>query len=229
MSEWAHWCMLWLAESTDEGVDITPSCNCHCLCLCYLLKASVFSGFVIIMQASRLEIGVGRFSRPVRGVGVLTMPDAGLDTTGCVESVWEVPLGAGVLWQLVSGVVVGVFIENQCVADGLKVGWWVISLPGELFREDEGVEFWPCIVEATELPPWGESLFQATTYTHHLPGGSWEFPDGHCIWGMWRVARLRSFHTTGVLWESGLLEDIVRHIYVQCLECMNSFHCMHIH
>jgi len=38
-------------------------------------------------------MGVGRFSRPLRGVGVIAMPDAGLDTTQCVE----VPPGAGLL------------------------------------------------------------------------------------------------------------------------------------
>jgi hypothetical protein len=42
-------------------------------------------------------MGVGRFSRPLRGVGVLARPDAGLDTTRRVESVSMVPLGAGVL------------------------------------------------------------------------------------------------------------------------------------
>jgi hypothetical protein len=37
--------------------------------------------------ASGLGIGVGRFSRPQRGVGVLAMPDAGLDVTRLIESV----------------------------------------------------------------------------------------------------------------------------------------------
>jgi hypothetical protein len=35
----------------------------------------------MIVQASGLRMGVGRFSRPLRGVGVLAMPDAGRDTT----------------------------------------------------------------------------------------------------------------------------------------------------
>jgi len=87
------------------------------------------------MQASGFGMGVGRFSRPLRGVGVLAMPDAGLDTTRRVESVCEVPLGAGVLYLLVSGVAVGVIIDRHCVADGL------ISATRELFSEDEGVEF----------------------------------------------------------------------------------------
>jgi len=39
------------------------------------------------------------------------MPDAGLDTTRCVDSVCEVPLGAGVSRLLVCGVVVGVIIH----------------------------------------------------------------------------------------------------------------------
>jgi len=47
----------------------------------------------MIVRASGLEMGVDRFSRPLRGVGVITMPDAGLDTTRCIE----VPSGAGVL------------------------------------------------------------------------------------------------------------------------------------
>jgi hypothetical protein len=66
-------------------------------------------------------MGVGRFSRPLRGVGVLAIQDAGLDTTRCVESVCMVPLGAGVLRLLVPGVVVGVIIDCHCVADGVEV------------------------------------------------------------------------------------------------------------
>jgi hypothetical protein len=34
----------------------------------------------MIAQASGLGMGVGKFSRPLRGVGVLAMPDAWLDT-----------------------------------------------------------------------------------------------------------------------------------------------------
>jgi hypothetical protein len=62
-------------------------------------------------------MGVGRFSRPLRGLGVLAMPDAGLDTTRRVESVYMVPLGAGVLRLLVHGVAVGVIIDRRCVVD----------------------------------------------------------------------------------------------------------------
>ena len=41
----------------------------------------------MIARASGFGMRVGRFSRPLRGVGVLAMPDAGLDTTRRVESV----------------------------------------------------------------------------------------------------------------------------------------------
>jgi len=60
----------------------------------------------MIAQASGVGMGVGRFSRSLRGVGVLAMPDAGLDTTRRVESVCMVPLGGGVLQLLVPGVAV---------------------------------------------------------------------------------------------------------------------------
>jgi len=35
----------------------------------------------MIAQPSGSGIGIGRVSRPLRGVGVLAVPDAGLDTT----------------------------------------------------------------------------------------------------------------------------------------------------
>jgi len=71
----------------------------------------------MIGRASGLGMRVGRLSRPRRGVGVITMPDAGLDTTRCIE----VPPGAGVLRLIVPGVAVGVFIDRRCVADGVAV------------------------------------------------------------------------------------------------------------
>jgi len=46
------------------------------------------------------------------------MVDMGLDTTRRVDSICEVPLGAGVL---VHGAVVGVLIDHRCVADGVQV------------------------------------------------------------------------------------------------------------
>jgi hypothetical protein len=66
-------------------------------------------------------MGVGRCSRPLRGVGVLEMPDAGRDTTRRVESVCVIPLGAGVLRLLVPAMAVGVIIARRCVADGVEV------------------------------------------------------------------------------------------------------------
>jgi len=95
----------------------------------------------MIAGASGFGMGVGRFSRPLRGVGVLAMPDSGLDTTQCVESVCMVPLGAGVLRLLVPGVAVGVIIDSRCVADGVEVTCCVISATREWFSEDERVEF----------------------------------------------------------------------------------------
>jgi len=50
----------------------------------------------MIARVSGSGMGVGRFSRPPRGVGVLAMTDAGLDTTRRVDSVCIVTLGAGV-------------------------------------------------------------------------------------------------------------------------------------
>jgi hypothetical protein len=75
----------------------------------------------MIARASGFGMGVGRFSRLLRGVGVQAMPDAGLDTTRRVESVCVMPLGAGVLRLLVPGVAVGVIIDRCCVADRVEV------------------------------------------------------------------------------------------------------------
>jgi len=47
--------------------------------------------------ASALGMGVSRFSRPLRGVEVLAMPDAGLDTTRRIDCFCKVLQGAGVL------------------------------------------------------------------------------------------------------------------------------------
>jgi hypothetical protein len=75
----------------------------------------------MIAWASGFGKGVGRLSRPLRGMGVLAMPDAGLDTTQCVESVCMVPLGAVVLRLLVPGMAVGVIIDRRCEADRVEV------------------------------------------------------------------------------------------------------------
>ena len=74
----------------------------------------------MIARASGLGIGVGRCSRPLRGVGVLAILDAGLDTTWRIGSVCEVSLGAGVLRLLIPGVAVEVFIDRRCAADGVE-------------------------------------------------------------------------------------------------------------
>ena len=48
----------------------------------------------MIAWPSGLGMTVGRFSRPLRGVAVLAMPDAGQDTMRHVEAVCEILLGA---------------------------------------------------------------------------------------------------------------------------------------
>jgi len=75
----------------------------------------------MIAQASGLGMGVGRFSRPLRGVGVLAMVDAKQDATRHIESVSQVPPGAGGLQLFVPGIAVGVFIDRRCVVDGVAV------------------------------------------------------------------------------------------------------------
>ena len=75
----------------------------------------------MIPRSSGLGMGVGRFSRPLRGVLVLAMPDAGLDTTRRIVSICMVPLGAGVLQVLVPSVEVGVIIDRRGVVDGVEV------------------------------------------------------------------------------------------------------------
>jgi len=49
----------------------------------------------MVVWAAGLDMEVGRFSRLLREVGVLAMLDAWLDTTQCVESTCEIPMGAG--------------------------------------------------------------------------------------------------------------------------------------
>jgi len=80
-------------------------------------------------------MGVGRFSRALRGVGVLAMPDGGLDKTLCIVSVCEVSPGAGVLRLLVPGKAVGGMFDRRCVADG------VLSATREMFSNAEAAEF----------------------------------------------------------------------------------------
>jgi hypothetical protein len=75
----------------------------------------------MVMLPSGLGMGVGRFSRPWRRVGVPATPDARLDTKGRVESVCEVPQGAGVLRLPGPSMAVGVSINCRCEADGVTV------------------------------------------------------------------------------------------------------------
>jgi len=75
----------------------------------------------MIARASGFLMGVDRFSRPLRGVAVLAVPDAVLDTTRPVESVSMVPLGASVLRLVAPGVVVGIIFDPRWVADGVEV------------------------------------------------------------------------------------------------------------
>jgi len=203
MSEWPNRWMLRLQQTIDRGVDTACGCYSHCLSLWLLPVARIRGGFVMIAQASRSGMGVGRVSWPLTGVGVLAMPDVRQDTTRRVESACEVPPGPGVPRLLVPGVAVGLFIDRRRVADGVKVPHWVISAMPELFSEDEGVEFWPWIVKAMELPPWEVSLSPAGAGMCLLAGGSWGFPKClHCCC-FWTIC------TTGVVsgWE--LLEGIV--------------------
>jgi len=90
----------------------------------------------MIVRDSGLAMGVGRYSRPLRGVGVLGLLDAGLNTTPSVGSVCDVPPGTGVQRLLVPGVAVGVFIDRRCVADLVEAMRWVISAMREWFSED---------------------------------------------------------------------------------------------
>jgi len=75
----------------------------------------------MFVRASGLRIGLGRFSRPGRGVGVLAMPDARLDTTRHVESVCELHTDASALGLHIPGMADGVIIDRGCVADVVTV------------------------------------------------------------------------------------------------------------
>jgi hypothetical protein len=199
------------AETIDQSGDTAGGCHFHSLCLRFISVARVRSGFVLIALASGYGIGVGRFSRPQGAVGVLAMLGAGLDTMRRIKSVWKDPLGVSVLWLIVSGMAVGLFIDRQSVVHGFEVMGWVISAMWELFSEDEGVEFWPWIAEGTKLPSWADSLSLASTETRLLAGGSCEFPDGkHFVW-FCPLPRVHIFCMTGVVSGWGLWEGIVQY------------------
>jgi hypothetical protein len=78
----------------------------------------ICSGFVMVVQASGLDMGLGRLSRLLRGVGVLAMLDSRLDKPRRFESVCEVP---GVQRLLESGMAVRVIIDCQCEMDRVEV------------------------------------------------------------------------------------------------------------
>ena len=200
MSEWPNWWMLPLAKTIDCGVDTACGCNCHCLSLWFISVAGVCSGFGMVAWAFGLWLGVGRYSRPLRGVGVLAMPDVILDTTWHVNSTCDIPPGAGVLRLLVPSVVVGECIDHRCVLDGMEVKCWVISAVPKLFSKDEGVEFWPWIVVAVEPPPREEYLLPARVETLLLAWGSRDFPEGPPFCCFWRFRTTRVM-SGWVLWE----------------------------
>jgi len=75
----------------------------------------------MILRAFGLRLRVGMFSRPLRGVGVLAMRDAGMNTTYHDEAVCEVRLGARVLRLLIPSVVVGVLIDRPSAVDAVEV------------------------------------------------------------------------------------------------------------
>jgi len=187
MTEWSNPWMLRLPETIERGVDTICISNCHCLCHWFLSVARVRSGFVLIEWASGIRMGVGRCWRPQRGVGVLPMPEARLDSMGCIESVCESLLRAGVLRRLVPSVAVAVIIDRCCVVDE------VIFSPREFFSQDEGVALWHLIVEATELPPWEESRSPAGTERRLFAGWSWQYPEGQRFCWFWWLARVRTF------------------------------------
>jgi hypothetical protein len=71
----------------------------------------------MIMQATGLGMGVGRLSRHLRGVGVITMRNVGLETKRHIE----VPPVDCVLQLPLPGTVVGVLFDLHCVAAGVEV------------------------------------------------------------------------------------------------------------
>jgi len=151
--EWPNRWMLGLPEIMYRGSDTSCWCNSYCLCLWILSVAYIRSGFVMIVRAPALGMGVDRISSLLGRVGVLAMADAGLDTMRRVKSVCNIPPRAPVLWLVVPTTGVELFIDGRSVADGVDVLHRVILARWELFSEDEVVQFWPWIVQGMELPP----------------------------------------------------------------------------
>jgi hypothetical protein len=162
--------MLQLPETTDRGVDTVRSCNCHCVSFWFHFEALVHSGCVMIAWASQFWMRENKFWRTLRWVGVWAVLDEGLDTLWNIESVCKIPSGAGVLQLLIPSSVVAVFIDCCCVADWVEVLIGVISAMGEMFCNDQGVKIFLQIFEATEHPPWEESLSPACDKTNLITG-----------------------------------------------------------
>jgi len=75
----------------------------------------------MVEQASGLRMTLGRVSRPLRGVGLLAMPDGGLDISQHIESVCKVPPGTGVLQLVVPGIAVVGFNHHYSELDKVEV------------------------------------------------------------------------------------------------------------
>jgi len=75
----------------------------------------------MIVRATGLQMAVSRFSRQLREVGVLAMPDAGLDAIRGVDSVCKGPPDSSALRLLIPGLAVGVCIDGCSVVDGVEV------------------------------------------------------------------------------------------------------------
>jgi hypothetical protein len=183
-----------LAETTDWVIDTACGCICHSIYIWLLSVAHIHSGFGMIVWALGFGIGVCRFSRPLRRMDVLAMPSAGLNTMGHFKFVCEGPPGAEWL-----GVAVGVLIEGRCIVDRVDGTCWVISATWALFSQHDGVEMFPCIVEAMELLCWEESFSAPGTDRLLLAGRTSIFSGGLCYCWHWPVARAEIFWTTGVM------------------------------
>jgi len=210
MSQWQNWFILRLPEPTEGGVDTACGCDCHCLYLLFIFVACIRSGFEMITWATGFSMGVARLSRLLWGVGVWTMRDAELDTMGQVESVWEVPPGGGVLHLLVPITVVGEYIDHYCGVDAMDVMCWVISVTQTLFSKDKGVEFWPGMVQATELPPWDGYLLPAGMERCLLAGWNSEFSEWPHVCCFCESARLQTFSMIRAMEEWPLWKGIVQ-------------------
>jgi len=84
---------------------------------------------------------VGRFQRPLRGVGVQEIPYVRLDRRSHITSGCNFPAGAVVLYLLEPGMIVGALIDCRRVVVVVEVTGRVATAMCKLFCEDERVEF----------------------------------------------------------------------------------------